>query len=99
MAIIVEENKKGLNYYAVFGWIVFIGILAAASYYIFFAAPHLIAIPSTGSLSTIAPIATVNLDPQTVVNSAEFQALTSTIPAPNPLSPASVGRPNPFVAP
>lgn len=99
MAIIVEEGRKRTNILGIAGWIVFIGIAAAAVYYIFFTAPELVPIVATGNLSTIAPIADVNLNPQSIVGSAQFQSLQSNIALPTPTSPNGVGRPNPFIAP
>ncbi len=99
MAIIVEEDKKGTNIFGIIGWLAFLGIAAAAVYYVFFTQPQLVVIPSTGNLSTIAPIAQNALDPGMVMQSAAFQALTSTVPLPTPQGPVSVGRTNPFIAP
>ena len=99
MAIIVEEGEKRSNIFSIVGWLVFLGIAGAAVYYLFFAQPELVTIPSAGSLSTIAPITQLALHPETVIQSPAFQALTSTIPLPTPQGPAVVGRTDPFVAP
>lgn len=99
MAIIVEEEKKKTNIIGIVGWIVFIGLTLAVIYYIFFASPTLVVIPPNGVLSTIAPIANANLNPQSVVGSTEFQSLRSTVTVPTPESPSGVGRSNPFIAP
>lgn len=99
MAIIVEEGRKKTNILGIAGWILFLVIIGAAIYYIFFAAPELVPITATGNLSTIAPIVNVNLDPQTIVGSTQFQSLQSNITLPTPQGPNAVGRPNPFVAP
>lgn len=99
MAIIVEEGEKKTNLFGIIGWLVFLGIAGAAVYYVFFAQPQLVVIPSTGSLSTITPITQTALQPNTVMQSAAFEALTSTIPLPTPQGPVAVGRPNPFIAP
>jgi hypothetical protein len=99
MAIIVEENERKSNIFGIVGWLVFLIIVGAAVYYVFFAQPELVAIPASGNLGEIAPITQVALHPETVVQGAAFQALTSTIPLPSPSGPASVGRPDPFIAP
>ncbi len=99
MAIIVEEGEKKTNLLGVIGWLVFLGIAGAAIYYVFFAQPELVAIPSTGSLSTIAPITQLSLHPETVIQSPAFAVLKSTVTLPTPQGPAAVGRPNPFIAP
>lgn len=100
MAIIVEENgKKKSNLLGIVGWLVFLGVAAAAVYYIFFAQPELVAIPASGTIGTIAPITQVSLQPAVVIQGPAFEALTSTIPLPSPQGPAAVGRSDPFIAP
>lgn len=99
MAIVVEEGEKRTNLLGIIGWLVFLGIVAAAIYYVFFAQPELVVITSSGNLSTIAPIANTSIHPDSVIKSSAFQSLTSTVPLPTPQGPAAVGRTNPFVAP
>jgi hypothetical protein len=99
MAIIVEEEKKKTNILGIAGWVVFIGLVLAVIYYIFFASPTLVVIPASGAISTIAPIANANLNPQGIVSSTQFESLQSNITLPTPESPASVGRANPFITP
>ncbi len=99
MAIIVDEGEKKTNIFGIIGWLVFLCIAGAAVYYVFFAQPQLVVIPSTGSLSAIAPIAQVSLQPDAVIQNPAFQALTNTIPLPTPQGPVPVGRTNPFIAP
>lgn len=99
MAIIVEEGEKKTNLLGIIGWLVFLGIIAAAIYYVFFAQPQLVVVPSSGTVGTIAPITQDTINPSTVIQSPTFQALKSTVTLPTPQGPASVGRPNPFIAP
>ena len=99
MAIIVEENGKKSNLLSFVGWGVFLIVAVAAVYYVFFAQPELVAIPSNGTIGTIAPITQLSLQPQSVVQGSAFEALTSTIPLPTPQGPAAVNRMNPFIAP
>lgn len=99
MAIIVEEGEKRTDLFGIVGWLVFLGIAAAAVYYVFFAQPELVAIPSSGSLSAIAPITQTPVHPAAVIQSPTFQTLKSAITLPSPQGPAGVGRTNPFIAP
>jgi hypothetical protein len=99
MAIIVEEGKKKNNLLAIAGWVLFLAIVGVSAYYIFFTEPQLVPIAATGTLSTIAPIANIKLDPQTIVSSTQFESLQSDITLPTPEGPTPVGRPNPFIAP
>ena len=99
MAIIVEEGRKKTNLLGIAGWIVFLGILGASIYYIFFTNPELVVLPASGTLSTIAPIANIKLDPQSIVGGSQFQSLQSTIALPTPQGPTLVGRADPFIHP
>jgi hypothetical protein len=99
MALIVEENEKKSNVFAIVGWLIFLGIAAAAVYYLFFEKPELVVIPSSGTLSAITPITQTGLDPATVAESPAFRALTSTVALPMPDGPVTIGRVDPFIAP
>jgi hypothetical protein len=99
MAIIVEEGEKKSNLLGIIGWLIFLGVAAAAIYYIFFTQPQLVAIQGNGNLDAIAPITQEAASPTTVMQSAAFMALKSTIALPSPQGPAGVGRANPLVAP
>lgn len=100
MAIIVEEEKNKVNLIRLGGWIIFFGVIIAAAYYIFFAAPELVIIPTPPSLTELTPIASLTLTPTDVLNSPDFTQLqTPSFPLPTAQGPASVGRPNPFIAP
>jgi hypothetical protein len=99
MAIVVEEGEKKSNLLGMLGWLVFLGIIGATVYYVFFAQPQLVVIPSTGTIGTIAPITQSAASPSVVMQSPAFQALKSTITLPTPQGPTGVGRTNPFIAP
>lgn len=99
MAIVIEEEKKGSNILAFFGWVVILAIIVAAIYYIFFVEPPSAIILPTGALQSVGslPVSTVN--PQNVVNNAEFQAFQQLIPEPTSTGPVPVGRQDPFISP
>ena len=99
MAIVVEEKERKSNLLGIIGWLVFVGILIAAAYYVFFVKPELVKIPAAGSLGTIAPIAQISLHPEAVLQNPAFQTLSSSVVLPSPSGPAAVGRTNPFVSP
>jgi hypothetical protein len=100
MAIIVEEKKQNrASVFNLVGWLALLGVAMVAIYYIFFAAAPTVTIPSLGGLNTIAPLTQSAVQPQTVENSVALQALSTTITAPTSTGPASVTRPNPFLAP
>src|SRR5689334_6014013 len=100
MAIIVsEERNSGASLIRLVGWLGVLAIIGAAIYYIFFVTPDVVVIPPSGNLQNIAPIASITIHPEDVINSAAFQSLQESIPAPSPSGPVSVGRSNPFMTP
>jgi hypothetical protein len=101
MAIIVDEEKKPTHIFAILGWLGFLVVATVAVYYIFFAAPQAAVLPTTGSLSALAPLASSTIQPQDVINEPAFQAILkgTTIQPPSPTGPASVKRANPFLSP
>lgn len=100
MAIVVEEEKSRINVVRLGGWLVVIGVLLVAIYYIFFAAPQLVSIPAPTDLKNIMPVAQFNIQPEDILNSQAFQALKQpSFSLPTPQGPAAVGRQNPFLSP
>jgi hypothetical protein len=100
MAIIVEEKQqKNAPIFNLVGWLALLGAATVAIYYIFFAAAPAITLPALGGLNTIAPLTQSAVQPQTLENSAALQALSTTITTPTSTGPASMIRPNPFIAP
>jgi hypothetical protein len=100
MAIVIEEAQKDrTNLWRFLAWFGVFIVIAAAVYYIFFAAPELVVVTPSGNFNAIAPIANISLDPSSVLQNQAFQSLQSTVPPPSPSGPAAVGRSNPFIAP
>jgi len=97
MAIIVNEEKSRTNLISLLGWLGILAAVGAAVYYIFFAAPELVIIAPSGNLGAIAPIASITIHPEDVINSPAFQALQAQIPPPSATGPALIGRTNPFL--
>jgi hypothetical protein len=100
MAIVIEEEKSRVNLVNLGGWVVVLGVLGAAVYYLFFVAPEFVIVSPPADFQTITPIAQVSLHPEDVLNSASFQSLKSpSFALPDPHGPNAVGRGNPFIAP
>ncbi len=99
MAIVIEEEKKTSHVWNLLGWFVFLGVIALAVYYVFFAVPPATIVPMPSNLSAIAPLAASSLSPQSLEQNPSLQALHTTIAQPSAQGPAPVGRPNPFVSP
>lgn len=96
MAIVVEQEKaSGVGIVRIVLWVVLLGIILAAVYYVFFKKPDAIPdlITPSGFRNT-TELSKINLDPQAVLQNPSFQSLRSQLP---PLSTSSVGRPNPFL--
>jgi len=99
MAIVIEEEKKSSNLLAILGWIVVLGIVVLAVYYIFFVEPPSAVILPTGTLQSVGSLPVASVNPEDVVNNAEFQALQQYVSEPTSTGPAPVGRQDPFIAP
>ena len=94
MAIILEEEKKPVNWFGMIAGIVAALIVLIGGYYLFFKKPQFIEVVVPGPLQQIETISKVPpLDPQAVINSSNFRALRDyTTPLPEPVK----GRQNPF---
>lgn len=95
MAIVVEEepkNRKGLA--GLITWLVVFIILGVAAYYVFFKRPDLVEVVTPTNFSDTEALSQINLAPDEVINSAEFQSLRSYS---EPATPQTGGRANPFL--
>lgn len=98
MAIIIEEEKNSSkNTPAVLGWIIIIVVVLVAGYFIYLAPPPSVVVKPPANFEKIAPIAQINFDPTTLVNSAPFQSLKEYISEPTSTGPVGVGKANPFI--
>lgn len=94
MAIILEEEKKPVNWFGIIAAIAAALVLLIGGYYLFFKKPQLIEVVAPGPLQQIETLSKVPpLDPQAVVNSSNFRSLRDYT---SPLPAAVKGRPNPF---
>ncbi len=94
MAIIVEQDKKPVNWFNVVVILTVVVVLFAVVYFIFFSKPELIDVVVPGSLNNIKQLSLVQVDPAPVVSTLNKYftgnfGTSLTIPAP--------GRPNPFL--
>jgi len=94
MAIVIEEEKNGTSVMGVVMWVVVFAIIIAAVYYVFFAQPQLVEVVAPANFKNINPLANINLNPEDVVNSRNFQSLKQYV---TPSSPENFGRSNPFL--
>ncbi len=94
MAIIVEEEKKPVNWFNVVVVAVVVVIVFAVVYFVFFNSPELIDVVVPGGLNDINQLSQIQVDPTPVVSTLNKYftgnfGVSLNIPAP--------GRPNPFL--
>ena len=94
MAILVEQEKKPVNWFNIIVIAVVIAVLFSVVYFIFFSNPGLIDVVVPGNLSGIKDLSQVQVDPTPVVSTLNKYftgnfGTSLTIPTP--------GRPNPFL--
>ncbi len=93
MAIIIEEEKNKMGAVRFLMWFLILVIIGVAGYYIFFAKPQLIEIATPSNFKGIDPLAGINLNPEEVLNSQDFQSLKKYV---TPPQPGNAGKSNPF---
>lgn len=95
MAIIVEEEKRNAGGFIGFlTWVLLIGVIAFAAYYIFFKKPEVVDVVIPANFENIGQISAKKLDPEVIKNDPVFGSLE---PLATPPSSARIGRVNPFL--
>lgn len=94
MAIIIEQDKKPVNWFNIIVVAAIIGIIFLILYFVFFKKPELIDVVVPGSLSNINQLSQVQVDPAPVVNSLN-KYFTNNYGA--SLEIPTPGRSNPFL--
>lgn len=94
MAIIVEEEKKSVNWFMAVIVLVAVIVVFSGAYFLFFKRPDVIEVVTPGKLDQINKLSKISFKPEEVVNSPSFKSLrpygSSTAPTQTP------GRENPF---
>lgn len=93
MAIVVEQEKKKINWFAVLLTIFLIAVVGGAIYYFFFVAPPLLEKIAPLPLQSLRDLSYAELNPETILNSPDFQILRQYV---NPIEIGPVGKINPF---
>jgi flagellar basal body-associated protein FliL len=93
MAIVVEEEKKPVNWVAILTTIIIIVVVFIGAYFLFFKKPELIEVVAPGNLQGVSQISRVSFDPESVLGAPTFKLLRQYGTAPDPPNP---GRNNPF---
>ena len=94
MAILVEEEKKPVNWVGILTVIVVVGVLFAGGYYVFFKDPGVIeGLTAPKDVQNITQLSKTNINPSEVLQSSDFKNLHDLA---DPLVLPSAGRANPF---
>lgn len=94
MPFVVEEQRRGVNWFLMLGVLFAFGFLGLLTYYLFFAPTPFIEslIPARSQL--IVEISKARFEPNDVLNDPTYQTLRQyTLP----LEAGEIGRPNPFL--
>lgn len=94
MAILVQEEKKPVNWIGMLTVIFVIVVVFVLSYFLFFKKPEIIDQVTPKSLENINELSKVRFDPEEVVSAPAFQNLKSYA---SPVTPRETpGKSNPF---
>lgn len=93
MAIIIQEEKKQINWFALGVIVLMMAIVFTTIYYLFFIQPSLIEKAVPLQLQSIKELSKIKLDPEAIVNNPRFQILKQYV---NPIEIGQVGNNNPF---
>lgn len=93
MAVIIDEEKKPVNWLTLGVAAVIVIIVFAGGYYLFFKKPQLIETVAPKELDRLNSLSQVSFDPSGVLNSSGFKALRQYT---TPSAPPAAGRDNPF---
>jgi len=94
MAIVIEEEKRKINWLALGIIILIISTVIIAIYYLFFAPVPFIEKIAPARLQSLQDLSSINLEPEAIVNSPNFQILRRYV---NPIEVGPAGKSNPFV--
>ena len=94
MAIVVEQEQRGMPFFTIAVGIVILSVVGAATYFLFFAEVPLIEMVAPVQFQSTGNLSKINVGPAAVLEDPTFQALKSYVADP---SPGPVGRANPFL--
>lgn len=95
MAIIVEETRKRTNFLSVMIWLIVIGVIGFAAYYIFFKQPEIVDLAIPNEFQDTTELSKIKLNRASIDNDATFGTLK---PYTTPPSDSRTGRSNPFLS-
>jgi zinc transporter ZupT len=96
MAIIIEEEKRKINWFAVALIFSLVIIIGAAIYYLFFASIPLVEKVVPPRLQSLQELSSIKLQPETIISDSRFQILKQYV-NPIEIQTNSIGKTNPFL--
>ncbi|MBI5079651.1 hypothetical protein HZB06_03250 [Candidatus Wolfebacteria bacterium] len=96
MAIVIEEEKRKINWFAAFIIVLVLGVILVSVYYLFFSGAPLIEkiVPLQPELQSLDQLSNVKFDTALITDSGVFQVLRKYI---NPIEIGPTGKDNPFL--
>jgi len=94
MAIIIEEEKRKINWFALVIVVLIIATIVGATYYLFFAPTPLIEKVVPSSIQSLQILSNIKLQPELIINNPKFEVLKTYI---NPVEIGATGKSNPFL--
>ncbi len=94
MAIIIEGEKRKINWFASAIVVLVVFSIATATYYLFFASTPLIEKVVPSSVQSLQVISSIKLQPELIINDPKFQILKQYV---NPVGVGAIGKSNPFL--
>ena len=96
MAIIIEEEKRKINWFVLTLILSLVIIIGAAIYYLFFAVLPLVEKIASPRLQSLQELSSIKLQPETIISDPRFQILKQYV-NPIEIQTNSIGKTNPFV--
>lgn len=98
MAIVIEGEKKGVDWGFILGIFCIVGIIGVAIVYLFFVNPETVQqLTTTADQQRLTEFSKSDLRPEEILNSSNFQALRTTATMPVP-SEGEIGKVNLFLS-
>lgn len=95
MAIQLEDDKKGINWVAVFTVLIILSAVGSAIFYIFFINPEQVEVFISPELRSLSDFEKISFKPNDLLSNASFQSLKSHVNFSLP-SQEMIGKANPF---
>ena len=96
MAIIIEEEKRKINWFALVVILSLVIIIGVAIYYLFFASTPLVEKIASPRLQSLQELSSIKLEPEAIVNDPRFQILKQYV-NPIEIQDSFIGKTNPFL--